>query len=341
MAMQHAHHGDFFKSPSSLPFSFSWKTAGWWLSGIFILAAVVFVAMRFTEISKIIDSFSHLSPSWVLLALFLQIFSYVFAAGVWWLVARSNELKVSFASLVLLSVGQVFARQVVPSGGVSGSLLVMKGLRNRNIPTEAGAACLMVNMISFYLGYAAALAIALAIFSHHHALSHRLETAGFVVLGLAIILPFAVLRLWKLQAHKEPPRFVHRWNWLENAWEALQDARARMPKGMLPLIETASLQLGVFAVDAATLFVVLLAFGFKPSATSIFAVHVMANAVGTMTPVPLGLGAYEAACIWLLHRAGVEVNTAISATLVFRGLTFWLPMVPGLFIARRELKGRT
>jgi len=34
---------------------------------------------------------------------------------------------------------------------------------------------------------------------------------------------------------------------------------------------------------------------------------------------------------------GVEVEAALAATLLLRGLTFWLPMVPGLWLARREM----
>jgi len=31
------------------------------------------------------------------------------------------------------------------------------------------------------------------------------------------------------------------------------------------------------------------------------------------------------------------VEAALAATLLLRGLTFWLPMVPGLWLARREM----
>jgi Mg2+-importing ATPase len=56
--------------------------------------------------------------------------------------------------------------------------------------------------------------------------------------------------------------------------------------------------------------------------------------------VPAGLGAFEAASIFTLHAAGIEVPVALAATLLFRGFTFWLPMLPGLWLARQELGGR-
>src|SRR4029077_7979535 len=35
---------------------------------------------------------------------------------------------------------------------------------------------------------------------------------------------------------------------------------------------------------------------------------------------------------------GVAIEAALAATLLLRGLTFWLPMVPGLWLARREIE---
>lgn len=39
-----------------------------------------------------------------------------------------------------------------------------------------------------------------------------------------------------------------------------------------------------------------------------------------------------------LHWAGVPLPVALSATLLFRGLSFWAPMLPGLLVARTVLR---
>jgi uncharacterized membrane protein YbhN (UPF0104 family) len=39
----------------------------------------------------------------------------------------------------------------------------------------------------------------------------------------------------------------------------------------------------------------------------------------------------------MLSLLGVAIETALAATLLLRGLTFWLPMVPGLWLAKREI----
>lgn len=41
-----------------------------------------------------------------------------------------------------------------------------------------------------------------------------------------------------------------------------------------------------------------------------------------------------------LSRLGMPLSVGLSATLLFRGLSFWLPMVPGLICSRRLLRNR-
>jgi Mg2+-importing ATPase len=54
--------------------------------------------------------------------------------------------------------------------------------------------------------------------------------------------------------------------------------------------------------------------------------------------VPGGLGAFEAASVLTLKLVGVSVPVALAATLLFRGLSFWLPMLPGVWFAHRAAR---
>ena len=58
----------------------------------------------------------------------------------------------------------------------------------------------------------------------------------------------------------------------------------------------------------------------------------------TISIVPGGLGAFEAMSVLSLRAVGVELPVALAATLLFRGLSFWLPMLPGALLARSLLK---
>ncbi len=61
----------------------------------------------------------------------------------------------------------------------------------------------------------------------------------------------------------------------------------------------------------------------------------IASLLRTFGFLPGGMGTFEAACVGTLALAGVPIHAGLSATLLFRGLSFWLPMIPGLAASRR------
>ena len=76
------------------------------------------------------------------------------------------------------------------------------------------------------------------------------------------------------------------------------------------------------------------AFTTDASIAAIVLVYLAASVIGQAAPTPGGLGAVEAAMAAGLTAAGIEPGVAISATLVFRLLTFWIPTIPGWFAFR-------
>jgi uncharacterized protein (TIRG00374 family) len=58
-------------------------------------------------------------------------------------------------------------------------------------------------------------------------------------------------------------------------------------------------------------------------------VYLTGSALGSIIPTPGGLGAVEAALTAGLTAAGVPGGVAVSAVLLFRLLTFWLPVPLG------------
>ncbi|ROO84629.1 uncharacterized protein (TIRG00374 family) [Actinocorallia herbida] len=71
------------------------------------------------------------------------------------------------------------------------------------------------------------------------------------------------------------------------------------------------------------------AFGGSLAWTAVAVVFLTGNAIGSAAPTPGGLGAVETALIFGLTVAGLPVETATSAVLLYRLLTFWLPVLPG------------
>lgn len=80
------------------------------------------------------------------------------------------------------------------------------------------------------------------------------------------------------------------------------------------------------------------AFGGGGEWAAICVVFLVGATVGQVAPTPGGLGAVEAALTAGLAGVGVEGGIALSAVLMFRVFTFWLPAVPGWFTFNDLLK---
>ncbi|MET9519586.1 lysylphosphatidylglycerol synthase transmembrane domain-containing protein [Streptomyces sp. NPDC002994] len=65
------------------------------------------------------------------------------------------------------------------------------------------------------------------------------------------------------------------------------------------------------------------------SYATIAVVFLTANAIGSAVPTPGGVGAVEGALIAALSVAGLPAGIAAPAVLLYRLLTFWLPVLPG------------
>lgn len=71
------------------------------------------------------------------------------------------------------------------------------------------------------------------------------------------------------------------------------------------------------------------AFGGELAFTAVAVVFLAGNAIGSAAPTPGGLGAVEASLSLGLTLSGLPGTVATSAVLLFRLLTFWLPVLPG------------
>lgn len=71
------------------------------------------------------------------------------------------------------------------------------------------------------------------------------------------------------------------------------------------------------------------AFGGDLSIAVVAVVYLAGATIGQAAPTPGGLGAVEAALSAGLTAAGLDAGIAVSAVLLYRLVTFWLPTIPG------------
>ena len=134
-----------------------------WLFGLAILVAVaLFVAYR-SEEQEFARLVAHAQPPWLLLGLLLQLGTYIADARIWQQIIVRAGISRPLWSYMSLSLAKLFMDQVVPSGGISGTLLVVRALDRRGIPRGTSMAAIVVDLMSYYAAYVVALVIALGV----------------------------------------------------------------------------------------------------------------------------------------------------------------------------------
>jgi uncharacterized membrane protein YbhN (UPF0104 family) len=201
-------------------------------------------------------------------------------------------------------------------------------------------ATLLLGMTSYYTAYLLAVAIALSILYSEHALDVLMLVGAGVFLLIAFGVPMAVLmvRRW---ARVWPFTLATRIPALATLLDAMSEAPSKTLRDPISFLVSTLLQFGVFVLDALTLWTMLHAVDSDANPLTAFAGFVMASVAATVGPMPLGLGTFEAVSTAVLNLQGQSVAAALTATLLLRGFTFWLPMIPGLILARRELNRHT
>lgn len=320
-----------------------------------LLLGVGVLVTRLTQGEKLLAHLRSAHPVWIAVALALQIAFTVDQAAFWSGVFRLLGIRQSIKSLVLPVVTSGFIGVVAPGGALAGVLVVVDRVARQGVAMNRA---LMAAFLYFLIDYTAFLLVlfvgVLYLFVHHDLKVYEIIAAGLL---LALTLTQAAFLIF---AHRKPKTLeriiVRLCLWLSRvvrcvtrrklsleekavahvrhtveALEMLRRARRDAWRVVIPalLIEVLSI---------AELEAVFLAF----RAPVPFGVLIAGYGIGMLFMIvsitPQGLGAMEGAMTAALASLGVPLETAVVVTLVYRGLTFWLPLMAGFFGARRMMR---
>ena len=308
-----------------------------WLAGTLLLAAVIAAALHVSDAREFVRLAQGTEPWWLVVALALQAATYLAQGEVWRCVGRAARFSISLATAYALSLAKLFADQALPSGGISGVVVVARSLEALGMPRPAAMSAVVVNTASNYIVYVLGLAVALAFLVHDQ--THAIVAPVAIVFSLfAVGVTVAVLALSGRGstvgaegfARLRPTRLL----------KVLGDADPHLARNPRLLGEASAYQIAIVLLDAATVWVLIQALGATASPSGVFASFMVSRLLRTVGVLPGGLGTFEAASVLTLTMAGVSVPVALAATLLFRGLSFWLPMLPGLWFSRHAMTRR-
>jgi uncharacterized protein (TIRG00374 family) len=88
---------------------------------------------------------------------------------------------------------------------------------------------------------------------------------------------------------------------------------------------------GITAAHVLAIWCALRSVGATTSILDTAVVYLGAAAIGSISPTPGGLGAFEAALVTGLIKVATPASTAAAAVVIYRLISFWLPVLPGVF----------
>ena len=165
------------------------QESGWrrllpWAFGLVTLFALVLVVLHFGTIEEFTRLARAARPEWLFLVCVAQAATYVSASLVWRQALRRAGHPRSLSTLIPLGIAKLFTDQVVPTGGVSGAILVVRGLTRRGVPTNVAMAVLLVGLVAYFAAYLAAVLTSLGILWLHN----RANAALFVVVSIFVVI---------------------------------------------------------------------------------------------------------------------------------------------------------
>jgi len=236
----------------------------------------------------------------------------------------SVTVRLPFWPTVLTQGASSFINRVSPAN-VGGMALNVRYLQKTGVEPSEGVAAVGVNALAGAIVHVILLVIFLSWAGRGAGQAFKLPSGSKLLLILAILAAVVGLILVTRQGRKFAVRKLlpSLRSSLASLWRV-----ARSPVRLALLFGGSAL---VTLAYVGGLVASVAAFGVSASIAQVGAVYLIASFIAAASPTPGGLGAIEAATIAGLTGIGISSGPAVSAVLVYRLATYWLPVLPGWY----------
>ncbi len=295
-----------------------------------VLMAVVALVAVWTllaqlDFQQVSAAVSQANIWWMLAALVFSVATYV-GAGLT-LVAFSPE-RLSLWRSTEVHLASAVVSLVAPAG-VGGAAINLRFLNRKGVPTAVGVATVALVQVVQFVVTVALLVVLAAMTGQSTGLTLPsgwvLVAAGAVVVVAATILTIPKARTWAWTKIEPTYRQV----WPRLVWVMSNPMRLVLGVGgalMLSLSYILSFSASLWS------------FGYTVPFAVLAITYLASNTVGSIVPSPGGIGPVELALTAGLVAAGVPYGVALSTAIVYRLVTFWIPIPVGWLSLQRLQK---
>lgn len=332
------------------PANRSWRRAVVAALGLMIVLAA---ALRFIRLDELWQLLIHANPWWLAGAALFKLLTPLGTAAVYQRMLALLGYRVPLRSLWLTAQVAIFVGVAAPLGPVAMSAFLLYAFRRRGVSESATALAATMDGLTYEIAF-----VGLALFGLAYLFNQGELSLGQIrEVALFALAPVAGgMYLWGLQRDRDDltRTLTRAQGWLarklRRQWSAarligfiddLYRGKALLLAHPSAFLRLLAYQFGVLLLDALTLVCALRALGVAPPAGLIVLGYVLATFLAAITPLPGGGGTYEATLALSLARLGAPLEAALGATLIYRVLTFWLPMLLSAATYQRLLERRS
>jgi putative heme transporter len=238
---------------------------------------------------------------------------------------------------VLVQLAAAAANRITPAG-LGGAVVNARYLTRRGL--TAGRAAAAVGVCG--LAHIVVAAIGIAIFGPGVAM----RAAGWFFGGLSgvdmlwvagALLVAVIARAVNLRTNRSPSRLSR--SWVGRAATDARTAAADLVGHPARLATLIACTAAAKASNLLALYAALWAFDGNVATWRVAVVYLVGATAAEIVPTPAGLGTVDAALIAGLVTTGVSGGATLAAVIVYRLLSFWAPIIPGL-VASAMLRHR-
>lgn len=304
-----------------------------WFFGVLGVGVLVFGVLNFGDLKSFAAMLRRAEPLWLLAAAALQGVTYASVSLGWKLVLDKARSPLPLSRLIPVALSKLFADAMIPAAGMGGNLLLVDRLVTLGVPRGAAVAALILSMIGYYAAFAMFALIMLLLLWVHGKATPLL--AGVVTAFLLVALAIPSLALWLRRRGSRPlSPFLEHLPIVHTLLHVVGEALSKLLADKTLILGVTACNAALFLVDAATLQVCMLALGHPTTFSTAFIAMMGGSIIAALAPVPMGLGSFEVGSTAMLSLLGVPVPAALAGTLLLRGFTLWLPLLPGFVLLK-------
>jgi len=319
---------------------------------ILIVAFVWVIFSRSAEISLLAETLTEGNWDWVFAATGVEILYLFFFAFAYQAAFFTVEIKARFGEIFPVMLGSMFVNAVAPGGGVAGVALFVDDQSRRGHSGARATAGMVVHMIADFSSLTLILILSMTYLFIWDSLPSYVVIGSLVLFLITGVLSAILITGWKAPIflertfrgiQKTLSRLVNPFmrepllpeDWAVKSSSEFIGASQAFGKNPRRLLRTVFLMMVTHLMAIGGLFMLFLAFDYRIGVGQLVTTYAVGILTWIVSPAPQGTGVIEGAMVLTATTLGVPWNVAMTATLAFRGLTFWLPVIWGFFMLRK------